>query len=526
MDSKPMYRIPNNQQIIAEALALGISPAKHGVNLGYPPDGLPNQLWPEISSTDSDKDGYLDIQLCGERKDMFSRYVKNISESIQFPESSIFITGLGVVAAAMARNFKFDYYGDHAPVNLYAVISQPPGTGKSGAINKFKDPLVNAFGFINDEARKAQGKILAKIESLEAEIKQEKRPAALERMKEDLAKLNDDLAKHPIYEVFKNDATIEGLEVIASKNNGYFSFVSDEMGGFSTLLGLNYNDAGGGNIKSANLLLSGFDGDVVSSARVSRGNSSFNACGSVFVIAQDMTISALMEAGAQGNGLAERFLILRERPLIGYRDFSKPFVKIDPDLARQYSDLALKIVTHDDVVLRFDQESEDFISAVRTMHEPKLRQGGEYDHGLLRGTIGKMDKQVKKIACILHVLTRWLGKEEPVVVNLETTMWAMSIFDGLFQQYLAAVASQGVAGADAYVEKVTSVIERKMERITGTSRPRTIKVHDLRGLLKNSKPFSGLPNITATLKEKILPELESKGLIVVKDNVIYVSPKL
>lgn len=526
MDAQPVYRIPSNQQIIAEALALGISPAKHGVNLGYRPEDLPRQLWPEISSFDCDKDGYLDIQLCGERQDMFSRYVKNVAESIQFPESSVFITGLGVVAAAMARNFKFDYFGEQAPVNLYAVISQPPGTGKSGAIKKFKDPLQNAFDFINGEAAKKRGAIIADIEELENEIKQEKNKKALVVMKESLAKLKDDLSKHPIYKVFKNDATIEALEGIANDNGGYFSFVSDEMGGFSTLLGLNYSDAGSGNIKSANLLLSGFDGDVVSSARVSRGCASFNACGSVFVIAQDMTIDALMEAGARGNGLAERFLILRERPLIGYRDFSKPFVKIDSELARQYSNLAHKIVTHDNVVLRFDQESEDFISAVRTMHEPKLRQGGEYDHGLLRGTVGKMDKQVKKIACILHVLTRWQGNEEPLVVNLETTMWAMSIFDGLFQQYIAAVASQGVAGTDAYIEKVISVIERKMERIAGTTRQRTIKVHDLRGLLKNSKPFSGLPNITATLKEKILPELENKGLIVVKDNVIYVSPKM
>lgn len=524
MNSTPKYLIPSNQQIISEALALGITPAKHAAMLGMEGETIHAQLWPEINNSDKDKDGYLDIQLCGNRKDMFSRYVKNISESIQFPESSVFITGLGVIAAAMARNFKFDYYGSQAPVNLYAVISQPPGTGKSGALNKFKEPFMSAFDFLNGETSKTRAKIISDICSLKEELKGEKNKIAFETKSADLSKAEKDLSDNPLFTPFRGDATIEALEMSAGKQRGYFSFVSDEMGGFNTLLGITYGD--GKSVKSANLLLSGFDGDLVNSTRIGRGDSMFNACGSVFVIAQDMTINALMEAGALGNGLAERFLILRERPLIGYRDFSKPFVPIDKDLARQFSDLAFKIVNHSDVVLKFSSESEDFINSVRAMHEPKLRQGGEYDHGLLRGTIGKMDKQVKKIACILHVITKWVGNSEPLVVDLETTMWAMSIFDGMFQQYLAAVSNQGVAGNDAYIEKVISVIERKLERGNRTTLSRKIKVHDLRGLLKNSKPFSGLQNITATLKEKVLPALEEKGMIVVKDNVIYVSPKM
>lgn len=524
MNSAPKYLIPNNQQITAEAMAIGVTPAKHAVNLGMEPENLPACLWPEINYNELDLDGYVNVQLCGERQDMFSRYVRNISENVQFPQSSVFIHGLGVVASAMARNFSFEYGGGQAPVNLYVVTSQPPSSGKSGANEYLSDPVKAAFETLNKKTAGVRRQKAEKLTELKEMLKKATNKNEIEQLNYDVAQIEEFLDENPIYEVCISDSTPEALEALALSQKGYFSFVADEMSGFNTLLGITYSDGKG--LGNANILLSGYDGGYLSTARIKRGNASGKVRGGVAVIAQDLTIDALIEAGAKGNGLAERFLILREKPLLGFRDFSKAPVSIDYNLMAEYSNLMQKIVNHDDVVFKFSSEAEAFIRSVRAMHEPKLRQGGEYEHNLLRGTIGKMDKQVKKIACVLHVLTKWCGSEEPRMIDIETTMWAMSIFDGMFQQFIAAVSNQGAAGSDAYMQKVISVIERKLERGNRMPASRKIKLNDLRGLLKNSKPFSGLQNITSTLKDKVLPALEEKGFIVVHEGVVHVSPKL
>lgn len=524
MNNKPNYAIPSAQQIITEALALGITPAKYAVELGAEPETLPLQLWPEIKTESFEKDGYRDVMLCAERKDMFTQFIINLADSVKFPRSTAFLHGLGVVASAMTLRFGFRYNGEIQPVNLYTLCAQPPSSGKTPINSALTEPVSAAFDFINGMTMKERAKKLLQKDKLKDELKASKHPREIEALTNDLASIDEWLNDHPIYSVFEQNATAEALEKKAlEQQKGFFSVVSDEGGGFKTLLGFQGDD-----LKATNpdIILKAFDNGRVNTSRVGRGNVSGRVRGSIAVIAQSMVINAIIDAGANDTGLAERFLMLRERPMIGSRDWSVS-IERDLSLAKKYSDLIQKIVIREsDVVLSISKDAINFINSVRAGYEPLLAQGKKYDHNLLRGVIGKLDKQVYRIACVLHVLEKWSEGAEPLTVGLDTVMWAHSIYDELLNEYIFSVSVNGVAGNDAYVEKVISVIERKLERGNRMPASRKIKVNDLRGLLKNSKPFSGLPNITTTLKDRVFPELEEKGLIVVKDNVIHVSPKM
>ncbi|AUM58685.1 hypothetical protein phiP47_057 [Plesiomonas phage phiP4-7] len=524
MNNKPSYAIPSTQQIITEALALGKTPAKYAVELGAEPETLPLQLWPEIKTESFEKDGFRDVQLCGERQDMFTKFIVNLADSVKFPRSTAFLHGLGVVASAMTLRFGFRYNGEVQPVNLYTLCAQPPSSGKTPINSALTEPVSAAFDFINAETMKVRAKKMMQKDKLKDELKASKNPREIEALTNDLADIDEWLSNNPVYSIFEQNATAEALEKKAlEQQKGFFSVVSDEGGGFKTLLGFQGDD-----LKATNpdIILKAFDNGRVNTSRVGRGNVSGRVRGSIAVIAQAMVIDAIIDAGANDTGLAERFLMLRERPMIGFRDWSVS-VERDPSLSKKYSDLIWRIVVRDgDVTLSIARDAIDFINSVRAGYEPQLAQGKKYDHNLLRGVIGKLDKQVYRIACVLHVLEKWSDGEEPLTVGLDTVMWAYSIYDELLKEYIFSVSVSGVAGNDAYVEKVISVIERKLERGNRMPASRKIKVNDLRGLLKNSKPFSGVPNITSTLKDRVFPELEEQGLIVVKDNVIYVSPKL
>ena len=98
-----------NYKIIEGARQLGVSPASVAIAQGsYPKYGI-IEFWNEpILSSSMEAELPNAIRLA-EDKNILSDLAWSISRSFQFPVNTIFTHGLGVVASAMSKAFKFEY---------------------------------------------------------------------------------------------------------------------------------------------------------------------------------------------------------------------------------------------------------------------------------------------------------------------------------------------------------------------------------------------------------------------------------
>ena len=127
-------------------------------------------IWPDTQHQQSISNSAA-IDLCSGRSgDLLTDFTRSICNSIQFPESTAFLHGLGVVAGACAKSFKFKYHGSELPLNMYVVTAQPPATGKSGIHKYFFDPVEKAYTEINEANTENQVLLKKQIRKLEKEI--------------------------------------------------------------------------------------------------------------------------------------------------------------------------------------------------------------------------------------------------------------------------------------------------------------------------------------------------------------------
>ena len=140
----------------------------------------------------------------------------------------------------------------------------------------------------------------------------------------------------------------------------------------------------------------------------------------------------------------------------------------------------------------------------------------------MRGAIGKLDKNVIKIACILHGFENWKpGGKRSKTVQLEQEMQAHHVYKQLIQAYETTAQSQGYMGAQTEMSKVIDAIQRQIER-----KKTSIPLRNLRDLLKSHPVFSGMPKLTEHLKTKVLPDLEAANYIVYHGSTVFFNPSL
>ncbi|QGF21262.1 DNA helicase [Citrobacter phage HCF1] len=76
-----------------------------------------------------------------------------------------------------------------------------------------------------------------------------------------------------------------------------------------------------------------------------------------------------------------------------------------------YINPCLMGATEESVVLKPSRGAMRVLNIARQELEPDLADGGKYSHTMLRGALGKMDKQVIRIASVLHVIRNWFNEE-------------------------------------------------------------------------------------------------------------------
>lgn len=503
--------------IYAEATERKVSPARVCIERGKG-FWMDPSMWHTIKA-ENDEESYNEFDNVVVN-DTLGDYTKAVADSIKFPLATAYAFGLASVATAMQLSFFYRYFSDEKPVNLYVVASQPPGTGKSGIKSKFCDPIKAAYDEINVTNRIERQILESKLKDEQKEV--EKASGSDNELRARLMKIEEiksKIAETPVYKYAFQDVTPEALEVAALSQRGIFNVVSDEATAVSALLGTMYGD---GNKTNNGMLLKGFDGELVETGRISREGGVGTVRGVFAILAQDEAIRGMIENGLRGNGALERFLMVREKPTLGTRNHSI-YTPVPYELKQLYEETVTNLVRQQNpVCFELSKEAQEFIAYLKNDYEPHLADGGKYSHALLRGAIGKLDKNVIKIACILHGFENWKpGGKRSKVVQLEQVMQAHHVYKQLIQAYETTAQSQGYMGAQTEISKVIDAIQRQIER-----KKTSIPLRNLRDLLKSHPVFAGMPKLTEHLKTKVLPDLEAANYVVFHQNTIFFNPSL
>ena len=451
------------------------------------------------------------------RTDILTELSTAIAKQIQFPVNTAFLHGMGVIATAMTKSFSFEYNQDIKPVALYVVTSQPPSTGKSGVNNFFVSPVRIAFSDFNNTQKIKRAKLDFKSKEIKEALKGAGNDNELSSLMEDMAAVESELDDNPIYKYSVSNTTPEALENMSFTQKGTWNLVSDEAGSINVLLGNMYSDA---KVSNADIVLQSWDGDWLSVNRITRNAGDGYVKGSIAVIAQDETISTILQAGAKGNGVSERFLILRENNLLGYRNHGS-YTPVPQALRARYAQLINELVFSDDTVFKFSKSCQSIIAKNKNKIEPHMRDNGIYSNNLLRGVVGKMDKQVMKMACVLHVVQHWKGGAKPTKINDSTVKWAIELHSELIKLYINAADSNGFIGEISELkclkEQFIKFLDKKKFAVTAT---------EIKDYVKNKPVFKGRTKLAKYITEKLLVKCIEYRLCTLCEGKIAINPRL
>ena len=466
----------------------------------------------------------VDIDLTGgSRGDLLTEYAKEIASVIQFPPSTTFLHGLGVVCTAMTKSFYVDYRGKFKPVAIYVVTGQPPSTGKSGVNEFFSDPVSEAFRDLN-ERTSIRRRIL--IRECAFKLKEAEKADDSDAVEKESAYLRakKELAKIPEYVYSLDDPTIEGAEMVAAKQGGTFNIVSAEAEAIEVVTGNVYANENA-SAKNFNLLLKAWDGEFASVARASREGFSGIIKASIAVIAQPKSVDTIIKLGALGRGIAGRFLVLNEVDLLGKRKSSLTngrYKRVDQGLKDAYKSMIDAVVREDCVELELSDLSWGQIDYMKQTVEKELGLGGKYENRMLTEFAGKADKHIIKIASVLHVSQEWSpnGKKSKLVCD-DAVGRAVNIFRRLLDTYISIADKLGHTGINSEFEAVINRIESYASKNKSK-----MKVSLFCDNIKNSSPFQGTPHIRERMTGVLLPKLQELNYCYIYNSIIYFNPRL
>ncbi|QHJ81032.1 MAG: hypothetical protein [Bacteriophage sp.] len=514
-------------QIIEIAKINGTSPVRVAIQSNGYRDAV--SFWDDVKEVESGNDKYPVISL-GNDVDIVGRLSRSLARSVQFPESSAYMHFIGCISAAMLGRFTVDYHGTDQPTCLYVVTSQPPSAGKSAINTMAIAPMIAEVERLNELRKKERKVILAKMSALKNELKGEKSKTELAQLFEEQEELEEKLNKLCDIVFPVSDTTPEGLAKINNRQ-GNFSVISDEATSINSLLGMTYGD--GSKKTNSELVLKAWDAGHVSIARSNIDNNmSFVAMGAISVIAQDETLNAIMQAGARGIGVSERFLLVREKPMLGERIFvdengESTYEPVDRGMVAQYYKLVNAIMSESGVKLEVTPRAMKYLNRARQDMEPHLGDGGKYSHTMLRGALGKFDKQAIRIAAVIHVIRNWHNEngnpQKAIKIELDTMMEAVAMFHEVSKTYLSSANAAGHAGDNAEMNRLIEVLSKAAKTGTPKGSP---NIRTICEVARKLKPFDGQTGVTKKIKEHLLPMLEARNYVCVIGETVHVNPRM
>ncbi len=418
----------------------------------------------------------------------FKRYVQDVATVCQMPEATVFMTGLSLFGAVASRVYAVTYpNGERLPLGLIVIGGAPPSVGKSRVIKLFNGTVHPIYKEV--------------IERVEQQNQDEEAQAKVDKRKPEYKK-----APTPIY---MTDATPESIDQALEANHGFFSLASAEQAVINTVLGANYGDGKKHNI---DLLLKGFNGEYHASSRASRGGFIGEVVGSITCYSQPEAIETLLEC-SNGTGLAERALLVLEPDRLGKRNHALEYT-INPHDKAVYESLIKELATTGlkypklfEDIGTFTLEEADWYKIIKLKQEiePHLEKSGKYGTATLRGTAGKIDMHVMKLATLLAVVDGTRPEHFNRYVPSKWVDAAISLMRAYLEYLNRLLIDIGVIGLNAYEDSVISYLSSKNGK--ATRRQFQQAVH-------KTKPWSEIAKDKKTsVMNKTIDGLITKGVL-------------
>ncbi|BBL58863.1 DUF3987 domain-containing protein [Methylomonas koyamae] len=359
---------------------------------------------------------YLKLEDCIQDKDsLVFKLPKFISHKSDNPFSTTFLLSLGLWSGITSKRYQVAYADERTvSTGLYVAGEQNSGAGKSLAMNILLEPFSNRiqtkiseiissiqiYDGILDELNESLAGCTTKEDRAYNRKQKEKTKNHLKYLNKKLHKLQN-LA--PITNV-----TSPALNSMLIATNGFFFAASSENGLFISILGLRDNPKFNDN----DLLLNAREGGYVNNIRANRNAYRGQARGAITSYAQEGGIGYLLSASGN-TGLAERFLLISEPSLIGYRDRIKEKINGEHILEEYAKRCAICQAFIDDdnalnhealITLKITVNGWRYIAHFEQDLENKMRPGAELSHPILQRVVGKTKMQVMGIAANMYLL--------------------------------------------------------------------------------------------------------------------------
>ncbi|QIA64021.1 DUF3987 domain-containing protein [Vibrio astriarenae] len=370
------------------------------------------------------------------------KFSASLAKSAQFPQQTAALIALASFSSAANGSYAVQYRdGSSLSLGLYAVSEQPPGSSKSRVLNTTTRAIRSKFA--------------------------ELRKLAIDSVSCDADLSNDDESKQKprVTIPYLTDTTPEALEQKLAHQGGYFGIASAEQASIDTLLGTNLDRKNNNDV-----ILKAYTGNEQHvSCRVGRNGYSGSPYGSVNVIAQEGTIESIL-AKSNGQGIAERFLMISEPNMLGHRQYTE-YTMVDPELSTDFDNLASNLVmahhklkpeSIDDLnTLCINVLGWELIDKYRARIEPRLADGEKYSHSILRGAFSKADIQIMKISALLHLSGP--RKDKAVISDVEVEQ-AIGVVNELLNNLYNIMEAKGIIGLKAEYTAILACFDKNRFR--------------------------------------------------------------
>lgn len=409
-----------------------------------------------------------------------------LAKAQQMPLATSFFAIISTNSGMLARQFCVERKnGSIIPIGLYTLLEQPSASGKSRFVNFVRDFYVDEYKA--KEAEYQQQLIKARPELIRvrrSKLSTEQEIAEAERRVEAYEQLQITAKK-----VSLDNTTPEAAEASLAYTAGCLWLADDEQTMTDNMLGLSYGKEGKAN--NFSVLLKGFDGGTLNSARVSRDAYSGTVCTSVTGFAQRETIDKMLRAGSH-LGVAERFTFIAEQHNLGKRQWDDEYI-VPSSAVAFFKTIATSIVksvfarhwqyweayivgcklklkpdftTH--TRLRASDNAYKAINDLKNELEQHLADGEKFSEGSLRGSAGKADMKVLKLAANLYLCDYYDSWKQaicedgsvefgaPLIIPDECVMTAINLVRMTLHAEVTLLTGRGAVGEQMQQECVLS----------------------------------------------------------------------
>ena len=153
-----------------------------------------------------------------------------------------------------------------------------------------------------------------------------------------------------------------------------------------------------------------------------------------------------------------------------------------------------------------------------------MADGGKYSSNLMRGVLGKMDKQVLKIAASLHAIDNFKDSVTNLTINYDCVLRAYSIYCELLKTFTRTADSEGFGGDESQIKHVAKTLSGYVSKGRIEVKSRT-----LIDSIKRGKAFKSQTKVTAHFNDKLMPELQKRNICWFSDKndgFIRINPKM